>query len=336
MTFFIKSFSKIYQISFTLFQHIKYFDLKFSIYGYIWWLNFYCRNPFSWALSKWAIHGKTEWLDKYLWNKYPHIFEIHQYKRYKEKMENPRKIWFFWGQGKERMPELVRSCFNQLKQYEDVTLITICNVNNYIKINKKVIDKAKEGKISWAYFSDIVRVSLLAEHGGLWLDATVWVPKKIPWLKLEKFSFYSANESIKYNNRSICFWTSIIYNWSGWCMYSKKNNYPLFTFARELLTKIALEEPCLPDYVMIDYAIYTALRIMPRVNNDFRKISKFMTPHKNLLATKMNLEYHKMEYNSIINDNYFFKLSFKASWKRYTNEGKETYYGHLIDHHHNH
>lgn len=103
-----------------------------------------------------------------------------------------------------------------------------------------------------------------------------------------------------------------------------------------MLIKIALEEPCLPDYVMIDYAIYTALRIMPRVNNDFSKISKFMTPHKNLLATKMNLEYHEMEYNSIINDNYFFKWSFKASWRRYTNNGKGTYYGYLIDHHHNH
>lgn len=77
------------------------------------------------------------------------------------------------------MPQLVQGCFRQLTTYNDnVCLITKDNYNKYCHIPDYILQKLYRQEISITHFSDILRVSLLAENGGLWLDSTCWVSKK--------------------------------------------------------------------------------------------------------------------------------------------------------------
>lgn len=197
---------------------------------------------------------------------------------------------------------------------------------------KIIIDKVKNSKIAWAFFSDIVRVLLLEKYGGLWLDATVWVPGVVPWENLEKFTFYYANNKIANKSTDMCFWTSLDFNWSDWCMYSREVNYTLFTFVEKLLKTIALADKCIPDYVIVDFAIFVSCMLFKYVREDMSKIEKFPCQNKNLLADLMNVEYSDSKYEEIGRNNFVFKLSFRTKWNEYTPEGKETFFGHLISH----
>lgn len=309
----------------------KHYGFRPAFYTLIWWLNFYISTPFRFALSKWALLKKTKWLDKHIERNYSII--IDKYKRVKSEREYVEKpiIWIFWGQGEECMPALVSSCFRQLKvNHENVVLITNKNINEYIEISSIIQQKVKTGQITWAHFSDVVRTSLLYKYGGLWLDATLWVPSKISFNQLKEFDVYSANGEQKLNNRSICFWTSLNFNWSGWCLWSNQKESSLYGFVSEMLSTMVINEKMTLDYVLIDYLIYYAATHFPEVNEQMMRISSMRCNQKNTLATLMNEPFDEKKYGELCLTDNFFKLSFRAPWKATTPDGRLTFYGKLF------
>lgn len=89
------------------------------------------------------------------------------------------------------MPELVENCYKQLvKHNSNVILITKNNIRDYTHIPEEIYTKVSKGQISYTHLSDILRLSLLAERGGMWLDATCFVPYSIPDKAKKKFSIH--------------------------------------------------------------------------------------------------------------------------------------------------
>lgn len=79
------------------------------------------------------------------------------------------------------MPELVSVCYNQLKVHNDsVILITKDNIRQYADIPEAIYNKVNSEEISLTHLSDILRFSLLAERGGMWVDSTCFIPYTIP------------------------------------------------------------------------------------------------------------------------------------------------------------
>ena len=116
-------------------------------------------------------------------------------------------------------------------------------------------------------------------------------------------------------------------------MYANHSGHPLFLFASSLLKEIALREEVLPDYVIVDYAIYTAYRLIPQVRQDMARLTELPCPNRNKLAEWMNLPYDEQEYKRLTEDGFVFKLSFRSPWRARTIDGQETFYGHLISSH---
>lgn len=310
------------------------YSFIYAFYGIIWWFCFYFKPPFCYKLSTYAIKKKTVWLDKYIESRYKNIIDRHKENNCicnNVTINKEPYIWVFWGQGEGYMPPLVKACHRQLTYYnKNVVLLTNENIETYISIPPEVYNKTKTGKISWAYFSDIVRNTLLAKHGGLWIDATVWVPQRIPMEILKKYSFFSPSEEFVPNNRTIRFWSNLEWNWNGWCLWSSKTNYPIFSFVADMLTEIAIKEPIIPDYVTIDYLIYYAIRLFPGKQKDFKLAKGFECNNRHKLATIMNEEFNEDRYQELTKDNYFFKLSYRANWKEKNEENKPTFYGRIL------
>ena len=331
----IHSIRLIWKVHVDFVRQINVFGLRFAFYGYVWWINFYFRTPVAWKISSWAMRKKTAWLDDYLQSKYAETFtSFLEAKHCTNPMEPSRQIWVFWGQGEHEMPELVSACYRQLrKNNPEAILLTLENYKKYVDLPEEIVEKVRKGSLSWAVFSDILRTALLAIHGGLWLDATVWVSQRIPWDKIEKHAFFSANGQISKGGNSMCFWTSMECNWSSWCMYAHQKGYALFLFASSLLKAIALGEKQYPDYVLQDYAIYTAYRLIPQVRQDMARLTELPCPNRNKLAEWMNLPYNEREYKRLTESDFVFKLSFRSPWYPFTSSGQETFYGHLISSH---
>jgi len=91
---------------------------------------------------------------------------------------NP-KIWVYWAQGRENVPPLVDTCLNQLyalHDSSDVVFLDDRNIRNYVDIPDYVYEKVFQNK---THFSDVLRVNLLANYGGIWIDATCYCSSSI-------------------------------------------------------------------------------------------------------------------------------------------------------------
>jgi len=93
-------------------------------------------------------------------------------------------IWTIWFQGEESAPDLVRRC---LKSWRDknpdwqVRCLTATDISKYINIGR-LVDLSWQ-QITAASLSDIARILLLQEYGGVWVDATLYCNRPLnEWL----------------------------------------------------------------------------------------------------------------------------------------------------------
>ncbi len=90
-------------------------------------------------------------------------------------LSDPDTIWWCWLQGFEQAPELVKACYRSLEKLNrPIQIITNDNYREFVSIPQVLTDKWKSGIISNTHFSDILRIALLTERGGTWIDSTVY------------------------------------------------------------------------------------------------------------------------------------------------------------------
>jgi hypothetical protein len=85
-----------------------------------------------------------------------------------------RIIWMYWDQGLEQAPELVRACHESwLKNNPGwkVILLDSGDVNQYLSEDASWFDLKN---LCLAHKSDLLRLYLLKEFGGVWADATTF------------------------------------------------------------------------------------------------------------------------------------------------------------------
>ena len=109
---------------------------------------------------------------------------------YKEKLlinNNPsitNIIWVCWFQGEDQAPALVQKCIWNLKQFNQdeytIKIVTLDNYKDFIDLPSYIEEKFKKGIISYTQLSDILRFTLLATHGGIWIDSTYLTLSSLP------------------------------------------------------------------------------------------------------------------------------------------------------------
>lgn len=87
-------------------------------------------------------------------------------------------VFCYWGTGIDGAPEIVRACVDRLLSlHPDARILDASSVRELIGIPTRVAEVLEEDHP--AHFSDFVRVSLLERYGGIWVDATCWVPDRL-------------------------------------------------------------------------------------------------------------------------------------------------------------
>jgi hypothetical protein len=82
------------------------------------------------------------------------------------------RIWVYWAHGELAMPPIASACLRELRRRNpasSVVLLDDSTVGQYVDIPSWVYERIFNNK---THFSDILRVSLLARYGGIWMDAT--------------------------------------------------------------------------------------------------------------------------------------------------------------------
>ena len=114
-------------------------------------------------------------------------------------------------------------------------------------------------------------------------------------------------------------------------MLSKVSNLLLFRFVSQMMQAIALNEKYWLDYVLQDYFIYYACRRFPLIGQAMTACNQIEFKNRGKLASLMNNPYNDEAYHNLIQNDYIFKLSFRANWHKYDSQGQLTFYGHLIE-----
>ena len=91
----------------------------------------------------------------------------------------PRKIWILWSQGLSEAPFIVRKCIDSWIKANptwDVVILDSDCLSKYIRLD---LPEKKVLSLSLSHQSDLVRLALLSEYGGVWADATTFCMKPL-------------------------------------------------------------------------------------------------------------------------------------------------------------
>ena len=78
-----------------------------------------------------------------------------------------------WFQGWDSAPEIVQLCLESWKYHNpewDIVLLDKGNIKQYVDLDKVLPKTFMEN--TPAGYSDVLRIALLKEYGGVWADAT--------------------------------------------------------------------------------------------------------------------------------------------------------------------
>lgn len=110
-----------------------------------------------------------------------------------------KRLWILWLQGVENAPPLVQKCiarWHELHPDWDVRVLDAATLQNFVDLDAYV--DLKRQAVTAASLSDIARIALLHEYGGVWADATVYCNQRLDdWLPTASSSgfFAFANDS---------------------------------------------------------------------------------------------------------------------------------------------
>lgn len=233
-------------------------------------------------------------------------------------------VWVCWWQGQEAMPDIVKACYNSICRNagaHPVILITDQNYQEYVSFPSYILERYKRGEIDMTHLSDILRMMLLQEYGGIWIDSTVLIPdKELSTFIDPKAKFWSCHHRPVTHNVS----------WGGWVSYflasGKGNLLPSFILDMHLLYWKTHNR--LIDYLLLDYTFAIARAHLPVVRN---MIEEIPVTHISRLKKCLNEPYTEERWKEFCWNYDFHKLSYKIPLKRVTAEGKKTFYGHIMD-----
>lgn len=123
-------------------------------------------------------------------------------------------IWVCWWQGEKMMPLVPKLCLyslrKNLRDNQELYFITKRNYKDFVNIPEYVVRKMERGMLSVTAFSDILRFTLLARYGGLWVDATCYVAALLPDLSSADFYTSKQNKPNDYRYVSRYRWASYL------------------------------------------------------------------------------------------------------------------------------
>jgi len=232
------------------------------------------------------------------------------------------RVWVCWLQGEENMPDLVKMCYASLLKNaggRDVTLITFDNYTRFVDIPGYIVEKHGKGMIHNIQFSDIIRSFLLCAHGGLWIDATYYVSGGLP--DFSGLEFYTPRW-----NRGSKKWPEMLYMES--LLYCRRPQNALASFLRDIFTYYWKHENRLIDYLMLSASIECAYRDIPAVKSLMDAVPTAGQGAYDLYYS-LNDPCDAAKYEALCGEIVFHKLTYKESFKKYTKDGKLTFYGRL-------
>jgi hypothetical protein len=201
-------------------------------------------------------------------------------------------------------------------------VVTEENAGDYVDLPGWMLDRVRAGSVSRTNLSDLLRLSLLASYGGVWLDATFFCARPLddPVYSAPLFSIKRPG----YLHGSIAGGM-----FAGYSLGCDEGHRFVFSAARDLFLEYWRRTDYLVDYLLVDYVIAEAQRASGAVSDAFSRIGP-NNPRCDDLLKVLGDPYDDGAWRGLREGTDLFKLTWK---RRFPSErgGAPTFYGKLVE-----
>ena len=227
--------------------------------------------------------------------------------------EFPKVIWTMWWQGEEKAPNIVKSTLYYMRKFAKkhgyrIIVVDSENIEEYVTIPDTIYRKLETKKINLANFSDLVRFMLIDQHGGIWLDSTMYMDKEFPISILER-EFSSINHP---DGLDISMDDNITNKrWVSFCLSGTKGNIVAKSMKYFMIDQIE-NNKVLPDYFMVDFGLDYLYDEFEEIRDILVSIPKYSS-QKDIfwLDVNRNSIFDKEEWEKELSINKIFKTTYK-------------------------
>lgn len=259
--------------------------------------------------------------------------QMNQWNQEFQAKEEPIRFWTLWWQGYENMPDVVKLCYltqqNFAKTHHgELVLLTKENIASYITLPPKIIQKVNEQKISLTHLSDIIRVFLIEQYGGAWIDSTLFIDNQLCDSNLEQYDFYSFHLSPERHQPQGTGQIITECKWAGFMLFCKYAHHPIFMFLKSTLMRYWEMHDVIIDYFIMNLLI----RILYEDVEDVKLLIDSVdanNPNLYKLVSVINQPFVNEDWDALRCDTSFFKLSWKNNYEKENKEKLTTFYGEL-------
>ena len=227
--------------------------------------------------------------------------------------EFPKVIWTMWWQGEEKAPNIVKSTLYYMRKFAKkhgyrMIVVDSENIEEYVTIPDTIYRKLETKKINLANFSDLVRFMLIDQHGGIWLDSTMYMDREFPISILER-EFSSINHP---DGLDISMDDNITNKrWVSFCLSGTKGNIVAKSMKYFMIDQIE-NNKVLPDYFMVDFGLDYLYDEFEEIRDILVSIPEYSS-QKDIfwLDVNRNSIFDKEEWEKELSINKIFKTTYK-------------------------
>ena len=236
-------------------------------------------------------------------------------------LDKQSNIWFFWWQGIENAPDLVKTCVKSIKLWagdRKVVFLSKDNYREYIEMPTFMYKKLNAGSISLAHFSDVLRLMLLSEYGGVWVDSTLLMSGKFLDL-IDGYSFYTVKHKTDEG------WHISDGSWATFFLAAAPED-PVISFCRDMLLAYWEKEDCLLCYLVFDCFLSIGYDSVPIIRREIDLVPVNNTGVFDMLYGQRHDIVDMNQLQEVLNRAQIHKLTYKQKYNEEVGS-KRTLYG---------
>lgn len=230
-------------------------------------------------------------------------------------------IWTCWLQGEENAPLIVRKCLDSIRQHAGnykVVVLTQETISKYVEVPEYIEQKHQQGLIPHAHYTDIVRLMLLIQYGGVWIDSTILLTGELPLYVTETPLFVFQREPEGHVEMGVCF-------------ISSDKNHPILRTQLALLLEYWRHENELVSYSLFHLFWTMAVHSSPQLLELWKEVRYVPCAIVDILMHDLSSSYSNVRWNEIQELSSIHKLTYKFEQFGIDIHKKGTFYDVLIN-----